>query len=300
MAILESQLSTWAHQGSIINSASTYDSIKNCIDAINWNDDVNYEIYLQGSYRNSTNIYGNSDVDIVVEFTSIFSSDTSLLDDVGKATHNALADGKYALSSFKKSIVTSLESNYKNSVIVGPKAIKITGGTSRLNADVVVCNTYKKYLNNNGSRFLSAVKGITFLNSDTVERITNYPKLHFDHGVAKNENSRTSGNYKSTVRIFRNIKAYLVTNNAINAQTAPSYFVECLIYNAKDSCFKESSYQLRIYRILKQLTEDIDDNSILDYVCQNEQLKLFGTTKQQWNLNDAKIFINAILELWKS
>lgn len=299
MAILESQLSTWSHQGSITNSASTYESIKSCIDSINWKSDVDYEIYLQGSYKNSTNIFGNSDVDINVEFKSLFSSDISLLDDLGKAKHNALSDANYTLNSFKQAIVTALEANYKNSVKVGPKAIKILGSTSRLNADVVVCNTYKKYLPNNGSQYLSSVNGITFLNSDTAERIINFPKLHYDNGIAKNQNIRTNGNYKSTVRIFRNIKAYLVDNKIINTQTAPSYFVECLIYNSKDFCFQESSYQLRVFRILKQLTEDIEDNSISNYICQNEQSKLFGTTKQQWDLNNAKIFVNAILELWK-
>lgn len=299
MAILESQLSTWSHQGSITNSSSTYESIKNCIESINWNSDVNYEIYLQGSYKNSTNIYGNSDVDIVVEFTSIFSSDTSSLDDIGKAVHNSLEDGKYSLQSFKDEIVLQLETSYKDLVTVGAKSIKIKGNTSRLDADVVVCNSYKKYLANNGSKYLSAVKGITFLNSETGVSIVNYPKIHYNNGVDKNVTERTNSNYKSTVRIFRNIKAHLVDNGIISSSTAPSYFVECLIYNAKDSCFQESSYQSRVFRVLKQLTDDFNDNSINEYVCQNQQIKLFGTTKQQWNTNDAKLFLSAVIELWK-
>lgn len=300
MPILESQLSTWSHQGSITNSSSTYESIKNCIDSINWNADVNYEIYLQGSYKNSTNIYGNSDVDIVVEFTSIFSSDTTRLDEVGKAVHDSLDDAKYALQSFKDVIVKQLEDNYKGQVKVGAKSIKIKGNTSRLDTDVVVCNSYKSYLANNGFKYLSAVKGITFLNTETGVRIINYPKIHYDNGVEKNANVRTASNYKSTVRIFRNIKAYLVDNGLIDSSTAPSYFVECLIYNANDSCFKESSCQSRVYRVLKQLTDDLKNNSINEYVCQNQQIKLFGTTNQQWNVNDAKLFLAAILKLWKN
>lgn len=299
MAIQESQLSTWANQGSIITSAKTYDSVKKCIDGINWKSDISYDIYLQGSYKNSTNIYGNSDVDIVVEFQSVFFSDTSNLDDIGKKVHDALGPGKYTLNDFKNNIVEKLEENYgASSVHVGSKAIKIDGSTSRLDADVVVCNSYKKYLKNNGSRSLTAIKGIIFTDSDNGKRIINYPKVHYDNGVNKNQNFRTSGNYKSTVRIFRNIKAHLVTSGKINSNLAPSYFVECLIYNGSDSCFTQNTYQLRVYELLKQFITDFGDNSVDSYVCQNEQRMLLGNGDQQWNKADAKSFLDAVLKLW--
>ena len=67
MAIPQTQLDTWSHQGSITNSANTGNSIKNAIDAFQgFADGVNYNVYLQGSYKNSTNVYGDSDVDVVV------------------------------------------------------------------------------------------------------------------------------------------------------------------------------------------------------------------------------------------
>ncbi|WP_052188224.1 hypothetical protein [Cellulophaga sp. Hel_I_12] len=47
MAVQENQLSTWANQGSITTSSKTYESIKNCIDGLNWNPDIS----LQGSYK---------------------------------------------------------------------------------------------------------------------------------------------------------------------------------------------------------------------------------------------------------
>lgn len=301
MAIQENQLSTWANQGPITTSSKTYESVKNCIDSINWNSDIYYDIYLQGSYKNSTNIYGNSDVDIVVEFQSVFFSDTSNLDDIGKEVHDALGPGKYTLDDFKSAIIKRLKENYgENSVDVGSKAIKIDGNASRLDADVVVCNSYKKYLNNNGSRSLTAIKGIIFTDNDNGNRIINYPKVHYDNGVSKNQNFRTSGNYKSTVRIFRNIKANLVISGKINSSLAPSYFVECLIYNGKDNCFIQNTYQLRVYELLKQLISDFANNSVDNYVCQNEQRWLFGNGNQQWNKDDAKEFLDAVLKLWNN
>jgi predicted nucleotidyltransferase len=301
MALQENQLSTWSNQGSIIMSSKTYESIKSCIGSINWNSDVYYEIYLQGSYKNSTNIYGESDVDIIVEFTSIFSSNTSNLDEIGKAKYNALEAAKYTLESFKEAIVNKLKTNYDEAdVEVGPKAIKIKGNNSRLNADVIVCNTYKYYLKNNGSTDLPAIKGIIFTNTDNGEKIINYPKSHYENGVNKNINERTTGNYKSTVRIFRNIKATLVNKGKLNSEAVPSYFVECLIYNAKDENFRHPSYQQRVLNILKQFVSDFKDNTVDAYVCQNEQRKLFGTTKQQWNKECAINFLKEIINLWES
>jgi len=300
MAILESQLSTWANQGSIKMSSSTYESVKNCIDSISWKSDVTYKIYLQGSYKNSTNIYGNSDVDIVVELTKIFSSNTSNLDEVGKAVHNALGPAKYTLEGFKKSIVEKLKKNYgKENIDLGSKAIKIDGNTSRLDADVVVCNTYKKYLKNNSSKILNATKGIIFNDSDNGDNIINYPKVHYGNGVNKNEQNRTNGNYKSTARIFRNIKATLVNSGTIGSDSAPSYFVECLIYNGKDEFFRQNTYQLRVSNLLKQFVNDFTDNSVDNYVCQNEQRKLFGAGKQQWNKDDAEKLLVQIIKLWE-
>ena len=46
-------------------------------------------IYLQGSYRNYTNIRGDSDVDIVAELRSSFSPDLSILSQPEQAAFNA-------------------------------------------------------------------------------------------------------------------------------------------------------------------------------------------------------------------
>src|SRR6266566_4716777 len=75
MAISGTQLSTWSNQGATTSSQATYTSIKAAIDQHKWPDGMKYVVYLQGSYPNFTNIRGNSDVDIVVEMTSMFFSD---------------------------------------------------------------------------------------------------------------------------------------------------------------------------------------------------------------------------------
>ena len=80
MGIPESQLETWSRQGATTTAVSTHESIRKALSAdtslITYQD---YDSYLQGSYRNSTNIRGDSDVDVVVQLNSVFNSNVSAL-----------------------------------------------------------------------------------------------------------------------------------------------------------------------------------------------------------------------------
>jgi hypothetical protein len=67
MAIPESQLETWSHQGSVKQSRDTYATIKRTLEASDTKyADKDFEVFLQGSYGNDTNIYAESDVDVVI------------------------------------------------------------------------------------------------------------------------------------------------------------------------------------------------------------------------------------------
>ena len=67
MAIPEAQLDTWSHQGSIKQSSTTYATIRSALLA-EGSAYANKEtkVFLQGSYGNATNIYAESDVDVVI------------------------------------------------------------------------------------------------------------------------------------------------------------------------------------------------------------------------------------------
>lgn len=77
MSIPESQLITWTNQGSVTNSAITHNVLRNALARHNWSSVMRYTDYLQGSYANTTNIRGESDVDIVIECTSIYNDNLS-------------------------------------------------------------------------------------------------------------------------------------------------------------------------------------------------------------------------------
>ena len=63
MAIPESQLDTWSHQGSITQSSNTYATITGALEAAGTPyANKAYKVFLQGSYGNDTNIYAPDDV----------------------------------------------------------------------------------------------------------------------------------------------------------------------------------------------------------------------------------------------
>src|SRR5437870_11381300 len=81
MPIPESQLETWTHQGATTTAKSTHETIRRALAADSSPiKDKDFEIYLQGSYKNDTNIRGDSDVDVVVQLNSTFDPSLSSLD----------------------------------------------------------------------------------------------------------------------------------------------------------------------------------------------------------------------------
>jgi predicted nucleotidyltransferase len=297
MAISEAQLKTWSNQGATTSSANTYNSIKTCIEVINWNDDVSYEIYLQGSYKNTTNIYGDSDVDVVVEFTSIFYSNKyDLPADQLKEYNEYHSDGKYTLESFQESVVKGLQKYYGEEYVkVGNKSIKVLANSGRLDCDVICCAEYREYKSFSKTKTTDFAKGIVFWTNTTNQKVVNFPKIHYENGVAKNQTSNS--NYKPSVRIIKNMKSKLIDSNKISKTTAPSYFIECLMYNVPNGCFSHVDNQSIILATLKTF-HSYSDSDIENLYCQNGQRKLVGTSDQQWNLADCKEFIRHLILLW--
>ncbi|NES06687.1 MAG: hypothetical protein F6K22_30035 [Okeania sp. SIO2F4] len=84
MPIPEIQLSTWAKSQQTQLAINTHESIRKAlnhpISKLKLNrfaEGNNFEIYLQGYYRNKTNIRADSDVDVVVQLNTVFCSNKS-------------------------------------------------------------------------------------------------------------------------------------------------------------------------------------------------------------------------------
>ncbi len=225
MSIPESQLVTWSNQGAQTSSQNTYNSIKTALARHIWPTRMNYEVYLQGSYPNATNIYGDSDVDIVIESSNVFYDDRPLV----LKQQMGWNKGSYSWADFRNEVKNALTNYYgSDKVLQANKCIKVKGdGGNRLNADVVPCCTYQHY---QGATLIA--NGITFW-TQSGQQVVNFPKLHLVNGQGKNTNC--SSQYKPNIRVFKNARNKAQPNNPY-----PSYFLECLFYNVPSSKFSYS------------------------------------------------------------
>ena len=90
MRITDEVLLKWSAIGSTDLSKYGYDFVKNRLENLDFikANSQDFEIYLQGSYANHTNIRRESDVDIVLQYNGIFRYDDSRLDEITKQKRN--------------------------------------------------------------------------------------------------------------------------------------------------------------------------------------------------------------------
>ena len=293
MPIPETQLETWSHQGSITQSSATYNSIKN---ALQGNDvpyaGKNYDLFLQGSYGNNTNIYAESDVDIVIKLQSCFQHDLSSLPDEQKSAFNSShSNATYTHSNFKADVLSVLTKNYGANVNAGRKAITVEGNASRRKADVIAATQYRRYHAFKSLANQSYTEGICFF-TNSGEKTINYPKQHSENLTRKNQRAR---NFKPTVRIFKNLRSLIVSEGMIEAGFAPSYYLEGLLYNVPDNQFADN-YQDSFVNVINWI-HDADKS---EFVCANEQYYLLREgSLVTWRANQCDAFLAATIDLWK-
>lgn len=294
MPIPENQLDTWSHQGSIAQSSTTYNSIKHVLEANTTPyADKNFKVFLQGSYGNDTNIYAESDVDIVIRLDDCFQSDLSDLTEEEKANYKAaFEDATYTHVEFKRDVLGVLRAQYGNAVTAGHKAITIDANGARRKADVIVAIQYRRYSKFSSITGSAHVEGICFWDSNGA-RIANYPKQHSANLTLKHQN--TNKWFKPMARVLKNMRSRLVSDGQIKAGTAPSYYIEGLLYNVPNAKFS-SSYQHCLANVLSWYQ---DEASKADLVCANEQYYLLREGYATcWNQADCDAFIQAAIKLW--
>lgn len=294
MPIPETQLATWSHQGSITQSSETYNSIKNVLEANTTPyADKNFQVFLQGSYGNDTNIYAESDVDIVICLNDCFQSDLSDLSEEERGAYKAaFKDATYTHVEFKRDVLAVLRAKYGDAVTAGQKAITIAANGVRRKADVIVAIKYRRYSKFSSLTGSAYVEGICFWDSNG-RMIANYPKQHSFNLTLKHQN--TNKWFKPMARVMKNIRSRLVSDGLIKAGVAPSYYIEGLLYNVPDAKFA-SSYQDCLSKVLNWYQKEA---SKADLVCANRQYYLLRDGYSTcWNQADCDAFIQAAIKLW--
>lgn len=295
MAIPESQLETWARQGSITQSAGTYATVKNALESSKaLYASKSFEVFLQGSYGNDTNIYAESDVDVVIRLDSIWRGDVSALPpDQQAAYHQTYGSATYTFNEFKQGVITRLNTAFgAGDVNPENKAIKIKTSGSRRSADVVACYQFRRYIRFISSKDYEYVAGIIFPTRSSGD-VINYPKLHSAN--CTNKHQATNSWFKPMVRIWKNMRSKLVDDGVIAKDTAPSYYIEGLLYNVPIEEFG-SSYAETFCNCLNWLRAT--DRSKLK--CANEQYWLLGSKNVQWSAVKCDAFLEALVRLWNN
>jgi len=298
MSIPKSKLETWSHQGAVVTAKATHEAIRKALDEDKFPESVTFNCFLQGSYKNSTNIRGDSDVDLVVELTSTFCSDTSDLTQKEMDSHKKdHIPAQYRWKDFRQDVLRALKDRFGVSQIdEGKKTLKLKQQKSgMLPADIVVCLEHRKYLNYSSQENNHFLKGITFYVPSEERWVVNYPEQHYENGCSKNGNTETGGIYKPFVRVLKNARSFLSNEGKLKRDDAPSYFIECLLFNVPSGEFT-ANLSDTFMNTLNWISDNLSNTSM--FKCQNGILNLFGEEPEQWKPEKAALFVKNVCELW--
>jgi hypothetical protein len=292
VAIPEAQLETWSHQGSITQSSATYKTFRNALEGGNYSGNAK-EIFLQGSYGNDTNIWAESDVDIVACLEDVFNSDLSQLNETDEALQKAaFVDATYTRADFKRDILKALIDEYGSAVADGDKAIAIAADGNRRKADVIVATKFRRYYKFKSLADQSYTEGICFWNK-AGELIANYPKQHSANLTTKHQ--ACTQWFKPMARILKNMRTRCVEDGLLEAGVAPSYYIEGLLYNVPHEKFGKS-YASTFFDALTWIQTQADKTQ---FVTANEQYYLLRDGHHTcWPKANGEAFLKAVVTLW--
>jgi hypothetical protein len=234
MAIAEGQLETWAQQGKAGQFTDSYKSIRgNLLDGSAPYAVADAEVFLQGSYGNDTNVWADSDVDIVLKHTGAYYRDLSQLpkDQQTRYENENWENASYGYEEFKAHAKGYIKGLY-NGVQVGKKAVFVPGNNGRRNADILVCQEFRRYTSYEPGN-IRYHEGVAFFSGGNL--IDNFPKQHSANLTSKHQ--ATKSNFKPMVRVFKNMRNSMIEKGLLSDGVAPSYFIEGMLWNVPSDKF---------------------------------------------------------------
>lgn len=269
---------------------------------------LRYQIdtYLQGSYKNSTNVRGDSDVDMGSRTNSLFYYELSELPttprlptyfgegyrkSLKEEVQESITPASFTYLDYRRDVFVSLLAKY-GTVENGNKAITVAGNSYRLDADVLPCTEFRWYYEGYGGDAAYHL-GISFF-ATSGERIVNFPQQHFENLGEKNR--RNNGKVKGVVRIMKRLRNEFEEAGRWDRKRSPSFYLESLIYNVPDDWFV-GGYAEVLQNVIVYLHQDLPQKRhspqlLESYVQANEIFHLFYF--KFWNVNDAIDFLDLI------
>ena len=278
MPIPERTLSRWSHHRAATAFTQAHLPIRAAMAAYRWPSAIKHEVFLQGSYKNDTNLGGDSDVDVVVRLNQRLRPRVAELSGQ-QLQEDASHKGAYQRwKSFRDHALKAMRARFGNAAESGRKTLKVPKGEIPADADLVVTLRYRE--------------GIAFYLPDERRWVVSFPQQHHDRGLKKEK--ATNMRFKRTIRMFKAARNRLVEKKVITKDDAPSYFIECLLYNVPDNLFAP-----KLAPTYTSILDWLQKAKLQDFQCQNGEVPLFGSGREQRSVKKARGFAKAMQELWE-
>ncbi|WP_024610329.1 nucleotidyltransferase [Pseudoalteromonas sp. TB64] len=246
----------------------------------------NIKVFTQGSYRNRVNVRQDSDVDVGVLCTDTYFPEYPD-DNVRMELAKSFTPATYEYESFKNELEEALVARFgRVAVTRGSKAFDIKANTYRVESDVAAFFEHRRYVT---STYHYA--GVEMIPDDyKPPSVKNWPDQHYQNGVAKND--ATTRRYKRVVRILKKLSNEMASKEIKSAKDAPSFLIECLVFNASTSCFEYQTFIQMVRAVLAELF----NNTLSDDKCSEwgevSELKYLFRASQPWSRASAHQFLN--------
>ncbi|MFI1996232.1 hypothetical protein [Actinoplanes sp. NPDC020271] len=223
-------------------------------------DPRSYEIFGQGSRVNNTFLDQGSDIDLVLMLKTPFA---------------------YAWEQFRDDVLVALSESFV--VRMGRRCLNVDDPDSLFGemVDILVATEFR--LPTGPETYEQGV----FFRDREGRPIVNFPKQHRRNGDAKDR--RTGGRFKAAVRTAKRARI----SAGIPSLEAPSYLLECLLYDVPDEVYR----QPEPYRAALNWLRRCDPATFAQLPCQNGINRLFGPGPDQWEPGQAVRIIDVLRQI---
>lgn len=257
----------------------------------------NFDVFASGSYRNNTNVRLASDIDVAIVlkdavYNEYPASGPPTREDVGGK------DAVYRLEHFREDVGKALVAKFGvRSVTSGDKSFNIHENTVRLDADAAVFLEHRRYTgtkNADGSWHYHSGAELCS-RADSSKRVINWHQQHYEQGVARND--ATKRRFKRITRILKRMRDEMREQGSVEgkaaAKAANSFLIECLVFNAPDTCFNlvEGSYYEDVKATISKLWNATKTDNDCSAFVEVSRLKKLFAEGQPWTRAQAHEFL---------
>jgi predicted nucleotidyltransferase len=278
----EAQFREWAKPPGKTEQERCDNAVSAIRNAIKASDKLNRRditFFVQGSYRNNTNVRKDSDVDVGILCKDVFYTDLpeGLTDaDLG------FSDAAYKYAQFKNEVEEALASYFGRAAVKrGNKAIDVHETTYHVEADVAPFFEHRRYSINK-----SHISGVE-LRPDNGGKVINWPEQHYENGCGKN--TQTNTRYKSIVRVLKALSNEM-TEHGVSKGNIPGFLIECLGWNVPNDRFAASTYVDCVKAGIIYLYEQTKTDDTCKEWGEVSELKYLFRASQKWTREQANAF----------